>query len=759
MSGIRFSPFSTAQQPQQQVPVMKVPPKPKQYTVKNSLSGSDTDVSTSNENLSKEERFVLKHTARVEPQGQEKLEDGKVTPTNDNQGRLVENQQLRFSNTSTDSTKYATPTSQRSVSEARNTNPHDSNRSSLVASNSNRNSLKDSNSNRSSMDVSQSSYNTLIIHNDDYAEYSSPPFYGKKERPRSYGERQDIEEYLNQSQVLKHLAKDVKLPRGVESRDSGVSDNEPPRYSNEEGASGTDDSAKLKSKSQPDLTNLTETEYEDIEAIIKENAMLKQQITLMYTKVNRTQKLEQEIANIHREYEAMVASNDRREKLELTARTRLQSEILRLQEINRVLRDQNEALQSQLLSHPDLSLNRNQQEALLQLAAQNKELVDTNKRQCIEIQAQNVTLEDQRAHINFLDAALKRLQDENRQKQIYVDRCAQLQQRLTSFKDARETREAYEKKLLLNSFEKDGNGNSPTANAEADWQFRDQILKIESEMKIKEDDRKINDQEERFLSKPKAEKIRYLDELYATNCKVDDLQNQVKLFEKRLAEKDAMIRTLQAQKVYGGNSFGSYNLSSDSGGINMMGYNSQTSFDASNNSFDASNPTASLLDPTNYGPNSSSASISTTYTPGYGQTNPTYNQSAINLQTINYTPVTPRPAKYSSNFSQSSKTSDPIYSSFDARNIDEQLKQLDEALLSKVSEMKLLHSSIESKKRKLKLGKGQSSIDITVGGNTSPATSISSASSNSTTISATSMNKGKVFSSSCKNVSAEETFY
>lgn len=84
MSGIRFSPFSSAQQPQQQVPVMKVPPKPKQYTVKNSLSGSDTDASTSNENLSKEERYVIKHTARVEPQGQENLQAGKITPVNDN---------------------------------------------------------------------------------------------------------------------------------------------------------------------------------------------------------------------------------------------------------------------------------------------------------------------------------------------------------------------------------------------------------------------------------------------------------------------------------------------------------------------------------------------------------------------------------------------------------------------------------------------------------------------------------------------------
>lgn len=39
-----------------------------------SLSGSETDVSTSTENLSQEERYVIRHTARQEPQGQEKQE-------------------------------------------------------------------------------------------------------------------------------------------------------------------------------------------------------------------------------------------------------------------------------------------------------------------------------------------------------------------------------------------------------------------------------------------------------------------------------------------------------------------------------------------------------------------------------------------------------------------------------------------------------------------------------------------------------------
>lgn len=61
------------QQPQPQQTVNKnIQSNSSQYS-ENSLSGSETDVSTSNENLSVEQRYVLRNTPRVEPQGQENL--------------------------------------------------------------------------------------------------------------------------------------------------------------------------------------------------------------------------------------------------------------------------------------------------------------------------------------------------------------------------------------------------------------------------------------------------------------------------------------------------------------------------------------------------------------------------------------------------------------------------------------------------------------------------------------------------------------
>ncbi|XP_063701887.1 myb-like protein AA [Culicoides brevitarsis] len=712
--GIRYSSFNSSvmqqqqqQQAQQQQPVMmRVPPKPKQYMMQqqqNPQSESDTDVSTSNENLSKEERYVIKHMARVEPQGQENMQGGKVTPVGDaSQVRYATDNQasLRFSsNTSSDSNtvRYATPNSNRSISETRGVgNPNsvayasnsDSNRSSLIATsnsnrnslketNSNRNSLKESNSNRSSMDVSQSSYNTLIIHDDsNYCEYSSPPPYNnmKKDRPRSYGEQQmqeitEIpEEYLNQSHVLKHLAKEVKLPRN-ETRESRQQSHQP---STQDEACGGN--CKLRSKSQPDLTRLGEIDYEDVEALMKENQILKQQLNIAQIKMAKTQKLQQEIANIHREYEDLVQSNERRERLETVQRTRYQNELRHAQEVNRALRDQVEALQNQLLTMPN-QLGRSQQDALIaQLLAQNKELSDANKRQYIELQAQHATLQEQRVSINVLENALKRMEEENSQKQMYVEQCEQLQRALHSMQNVTSGRNTADRMMMLDNFNTSDMENANASNEAANlkWQLREkdsQILRLEAECAKLEQDANVKnvakmamekhsqESQERIIAEANKEKLRFLDEAHTTNRKVTELQTKLKLVESRMAEKDAMIRALQGQKIYGSTgSYGSYNFSGDTFGLNPLSYTSQNSFDASSNSFDVTNPTTSLLDPNTYGPHSSSSfsqtgSISTTpYTSSYGgQSNPT------------------------------------IYDTYDAqrKSIDDQLKQLDEALLSK----------------------------------------------------------------------------
>lgn len=467
-----------------------------------SLSGSETDVSTSNENLSNEEKYVIRHTPRQEPQGQENLQS------------------------------------------------------------SNRSSLKDSlPSNRSSLDVSSSSYNTLIIHSAGDEPWTGrnsgttdigPPSYlshqssslfsdpklspiqkrssaspspslssSSKDHLRNSLESSSLrayntgvqeitnipDDYLNQSSVLKHLAKEVKVPSPnstsknnehlyKEKFDYDIDNNlvPPPQYPH------WLDKMKL-SKSQPDLSKVgvckiggdlmnfrrgvsvprpktkgrEETDsnksiefgspVEMIEILIKENSALKQELENCYQKVAKTQKLEQEIFKVHRSHEELVQSCDRRERLERAARGRLQTDCRRLQELNRALREQVDLISTQMLSRspvqdgvgPDIRRELNKREVLIaQLITQNKELVAAKERQEIELAAQRATLQEQRTHIDILDTALTnaqgnvvRLEDECRKKQVYVERVVQLQKALSSLQLASERREQTERKLRL----------------------------------------------------------------------------------------------------------------------------------------------------------------------------------------------------------------------------------------------------------------------------------------------------------------------
>ncbi|XP_077294805.1 uncharacterized protein LOC143917206 isoform X2 [Arctopsyche grandis] len=499
-----------------------------------SLSGSETDVSTSNENLSNEERYVIKHTTRVEPQGQENLQD------NSNRNSLKESLQ----------------------------------------GSSNRSSLKESigggpNSNRSSLDVSSSSYNTLIIHNagqDDpwtgrlsgirdhpsnvsnHSSSQSPSYHSMigqteckkssgiplamntshKDRnslPRNSGNFMDVmsnqrvynsssehgvqeiteipDDYLNQSSVLKHLAKEVAqsptsrspsappatppTPSGDRASPAAVSAS--PRQTATQGAiskglTGVKARGRLSkdklslSYSQPDLSSvgvrplpggsesswLEASELDEIgcytdmlDMLVQENAQLKNQLDDAWQKIAKSHKLEEEVSKVHRAHEELVGSCERRERLERAARGRLQSDCRRLHDVNIRLRDQIELLSGQVMrplepmSTATETLRKelqNREMLIAQLISQNKELACTKERHEIEIAAQRATLQEQRTHIDILDTALTnaqsnvvRLEEECRHAQGYIERVAQLQRALASLQQASDRRELTERKL------------------------------------------------------------------------------------------------------------------------------------------------------------------------------------------------------------------------------------------------------------------------------------------------------------------------
>lgn len=177
---------------------------------------------------------------------------------------------------------------------------------------------------------------------------------------------------------------------------------------------------------------------EMIQIIIQENSALKLELDHCYNKVAKTQKLEQEIAKVHRVHEELAASCERREKLERAARMRLQNECRRLTELNRAYRDQIDLLSVRTDSPPIVETMRKeltQRELLIgQLITQStirfdhtaqkydfslnlsfrvfldKELTAAKERQEIELAAQRATLQEQRTHIDILDTALTNAQ-------------------------------------------------------------------------------------------------------------------------------------------------------------------------------------------------------------------------------------------------------------------------------------------------------------------------------------------------------------
>lgn len=220
--------------------------------------------------------------------------------------------------------------------------------SATAGTSSDRNSLKENIcSNRSSMDVSTSSYNTLIIHDDNlYSSLMNASLdLGRNHEMNASFDQNGMQEiteipddYLNQSHVLKHLAKEIKVPnnRGQSSHRSGsmkLNNAAPPKYEHlmntgkieRNECHGNHNINRIKnhnenknnasrSKSQPDLSKYDptpdgskrerfsmrfysrlntslENEVALLETLMNENLLLKKQLQSCTLKVAKTQKV------------------------------------------------------------------------------------------------------------------------------------------------------------------------------------------------------------------------------------------------------------------------------------------------------------------------------------------------------------------------------------------------------------------------------------------------------------------------------------
>ncbi|GIY39897.1 hypothetical protein CDAR_503002 [Caerostris darwini] len=653
-------------------------PKPTQSGYHQNLSGSDTDVSTSNENLTAEEKKFLQNGIRQEPQGEETIADD-VDAISSNtliiHDKIVGEHNSPFYSKLYDQGKNIDKPMMESNSIEKYKRLYSENESMHhIPRNSPPVPLSPKSSNRKPM---YSGLQKMPMHNSQWEQYSpnneyspiknqnsgyslGPYHYLSQTNPYSdsqsgQGITEIPKDYLDQSEVLKYLAKELNNQNFLTEMN-----NYPPtpEYSKQitdygrehrpasnlrrrgygvlNSRSKSADRLSL-SQSHPDLSHTKNFHSEDnsakvshlrpetrggirhgvdsemaalqassqmIELLSAENTALKTELDLYYKKVSKLQKFELEIQKVHKAYEDLVRSSDKRERLEQSIRSRLEMEIRRLQEHNKELRDHLESVNSHFpkslfsdVADSELRKELSKREVLIsQLLTQTKELLAEKDRQEIELQAQRATLHEQRNHIDILDNALTnaqanvvRLEDECRKKQVYVERVAQLQKALTNLQQSSEKRLQVEKKLRaqhekeIQALRSQQQGRSPSSVPKNDisesveslkktiMEYEEKIIGLEAEVSKWEQryiaestmrqiavdaaslpkDAKIaalektSQESEKLIAQARTEKLKHMDELYASNRKCTELESRIKDYESKLAEKDAMIKVLQ----------------------------------------------------------------------------------------------------------------------------------------------------------------------------------------------------------------------
>lgn len=128
---------------------------------------------------------------------------------------------------------------------------------------------------------------------------------------------------------------------------------------------------------------------------------------------------------IEHDFEQVLKQREKHEKLEKAAILKMEQQIQRLVKDNEFLQKDNERLnllvsepkQQEFLKAGD-NTNADRQHQINELnmilndlIPKNKELIATEERQRIELEAQTTTLEEQRTHIDMLEKALSNAQE------------------------------------------------------------------------------------------------------------------------------------------------------------------------------------------------------------------------------------------------------------------------------------------------------------------------------------------------------------
>ncbi|KAM6224497.1 angiomotin-like protein 2 isoform 2-T2 [Rhynchocyon petersi] len=185
----------------------------------------------------------------------------------------------------------------------------------------------------------------------------------------------------------------------------------------------------------------------------RDNERLQRELGSTTEKASRIEKLENEIQRLSEAHESLTRASAKREALEKTMRNKMDSEMRRLQDFNRDLRERLESANRRLASKMQ-EAHSGRQDTVAQLLAQSYEQQQEQEKLEREIALLRGAIEDQRRRAELLEQALSnaqgraaRAEEELYKKQAYVEKVERLQQALGQLQAACEKREQLELRL------------------------------------------------------------------------------------------------------------------------------------------------------------------------------------------------------------------------------------------------------------------------------------------------------------------------
>ncbi|CAG9540094.1 unnamed protein product [Cercopithifilaria johnstoni] len=300
-----------------------------------------------------------------------------------------------------------------------------------------------------------------------------------------------------------------------------------------------------------------------VRALQDENSALKQQCDFLTVKASRLQQLEKAYETIEKEYENLTAQKERQDNLEKAARMKMEQQIARYASENEMLRTKIAELIRRIQAE-DQSEQINKLNLLLnEIIPQNKELMACKERQKMDIEALEVTLKDQRNHIQILEKALGNAQEKAWRKEKEVEELTERVERAESLQKAVE-KSMFDKRSREDEWNRE-RAQLEMENAQLKMQLAkesvsvgvkkgssarnpesDELTKLKKTLHAKEDvitqlEKNVIELEAKFHEEMQRNKM-------AIATQSDTLSGKLKKMEEEKSEKDRKIAELTEEK-------------------------------------------------------------------------------------------------------------------------------------------------------------------------------------------------------------------